>query len=160
MQVVTATDRFTRFVLVERDEDERPPLLLRYLARRTGLIALPHHGATREMLDKALAKAAKTLAGGNLLGVTADGDGPTPEMVNLLREVRKQTPAPILPVYCGALSPDGSKIRRMQVVIGHPLPADATPGRDSQTNPSARGMDAANRPRRGSGPYRKDSRGF
>jgi hypothetical protein len=53
-------------------------------------------------------------------------------MVRLLDQVRTLTPAPILPVYCGELThhaPDGrpAHIRRMQVVIGHPLRDDATP---------------------------------
>src|SRR5262249_30389976 len=57
MQVVTATDRFTRFILLEHDDDEHPPWLLRYLARRTGLVPLQAHGTTQEAWDKALAKA-------------------------------------------------------------------------------------------------------
>src|SRR5260370_36279360 len=40
MQVVTATDRFTRFILLESDADVPPTPLLRYLARRTGLVVL------------------------------------------------------------------------------------------------------------------------
>ena len=48
MQVVTATDRFTRFILLEDDGDEHPPWLLRYLARRTGLMALRSHGKIRQ----------------------------------------------------------------------------------------------------------------
>jgi MFS family permease len=132
MQVVTATDRFTRFILLEHDHEEKPPWFLRYLARRTGLVALGHQEVTKEAWDKALAKGARTLGEGNLLGVTADGAGPEPEMVKLLGELRSLTPAPILPVYCGALSPSPlpnghlSRVRRMQVVIGHPLRPEAT----------------------------------
>ena len=48
MQVVTATDRYTRFILLESEDDERPPWLLRYLARRTGLIPLSETGVARE----------------------------------------------------------------------------------------------------------------
>jgi acyl-[acyl-carrier-protein]-phospholipid O-acyltransferase/long-chain-fatty-acid--[acyl-carrier-protein] ligase len=133
MQVVTATDRFTRFILLEHDDDEHPPWLLRYLARRTGLVPLHSHGTPQEAWDKALAKAARALGEGNLLGVTADGDGPVPEMVKLLDQLRALTPAPILPVYCGSLSPQPdhegrvSVVRRVRVVIGPPLPPGATP---------------------------------
>jgi len=130
MQVVTATDRYTRFILLESDEDESPPWLLRYLARRTGLVALPKHKAPSEAWDKALAKASKALGQGHLLGVTADGDGPTPEMVELLELLRAGRSVPIVPVYCGELShADGGHkpvIRRMQVVFGHELSPDAT----------------------------------
>ncbi len=131
MQVVAATDRFTRFILLESDKDESPPWLLRYLARRTGLVALPAHNVTAEAWEGALARAAKTLGQGNLVGVTADGAGPAPGMVKLLQELQTLTPAPILPVYCGALSPrtrpDGraSLVRRIHVVIGQLLHPEA-----------------------------------
>jgi acyl-[acyl-carrier-protein]-phospholipid O-acyltransferase/long-chain-fatty-acid--[acyl-carrier-protein] ligase len=132
MQVVTATDRFTRFVLLESDPDERPPWLLRYLARRTGLMALSPVGEKREAWNKALAKSSVSLRQGNLVGLTADGRGPNAEMVKLFQELRRSVDAPVLPVYCGSLSPDPSHkgrtavIRRIQVVIGQPLRKDAT----------------------------------
>jgi MFS family permease len=130
MQVVAATDRFTRFVLLESDEDPSPPWFLRLLAKRTGLVALHHKGEKPEAWDKALAKAAKALGQGNLVGVTADGNRPAPEMIKLLGDLRALTPAPVLPVYCASLagSHDGrpSMIRRVQVVIGHSLPLNAT----------------------------------
>jgi acyl-[acyl-carrier-protein]-phospholipid O-acyltransferase/long-chain-fatty-acid--[acyl-carrier-protein] ligase len=131
MQVVAATDRFTRFILLESRFDEKPAWFLRYLARRTGLVALPATGAKQEAWDKALVRAARSLGEGHLLGVTADGNGPTPEMVKFLGELRRLAPAPILPVYCGSLSahppsPE-SIIRRVQVVIGHTLSPDASP---------------------------------
>jgi MFS family permease len=133
MQVVTATDRFTRFILLESDPDERPPWLIRYLARRTGLVALAPTGETREAWEKAYTKASATLSQGNLLGITADGRKPHDEMLKLFEGLRQSSDAPILPVYCGALSPhklhDGreSLIRRMQVVIGQPVAPNATP---------------------------------
>jgi acyl-[acyl-carrier-protein]-phospholipid O-acyltransferase/long-chain-fatty-acid--[acyl-carrier-protein] ligase len=130
MQVVTATDRYTRFILLESAEDESPPWLLRYLARRTGLVALPKHKAPAEAWDKALAKASKTLGQNHLLGVTADGDEPAREMIELLDALRADRPVPIVPVYCGELShaEPGHEpvIRRMQVVIGKPMRPEAT----------------------------------
>jgi MFS family permease len=132
MQVVAATDRFTRFVLLESDDDPSPPWLLRLLARRTGLVALRRHGETRDGWDRALDKATRTLYQGNIVGVTADGDGPAPEMVRILDELRARTPAAVLPVYCGELDPAHpgesrhAVIPRVQVVIGHALPAGAT----------------------------------
>jgi MFS family permease len=132
MQVVAATDRFTRFVLLESEDDPSPPWLLRLLARRTGLVALRRHGESRQSWDKALDKAARSLDQGNIVGVTADGDGPAPEMVQLLDELRARMPVPILPVYCGELDPQHpgegahAMIPRVQVVIGHALPPEAT----------------------------------
>src|SRR5207248_11204241 len=40
MQVVTATDRYTRFILLDSGDDDRPRWLLPYLAPRTGLIPI------------------------------------------------------------------------------------------------------------------------
>jgi MFS family permease len=129
MQVVTATDRYTRFILFESDKDERPPWLLRYLARRTGLVALPA-GVTRpEDWDKASAKGRRTLGEGHIVGLTADSPALAPQMLALLRELRTMSAGPILPVYCGELGQAGagtSVIRKMQVVIGHAVPDGAT----------------------------------
>jgi acyl-[acyl-carrier-protein]-phospholipid O-acyltransferase/long-chain-fatty-acid--[acyl-carrier-protein] ligase len=133
MQVVTATDRFTRFVLLESDPDERPPWLIRYLARRTGLVAMRPAGEPREAWDRAISKAAKALSQGNILGITAAGRVANDEMTRLCEKMRQEFRAPILPVYCGALAPHSlgngkvSVIRRMQVVIGRPVAADAAP---------------------------------
>src|SRR5262249_22718861 len=41
LQVVSATDRFTRFVLLESQADGKPSGLLGYLARRSGMVVLP-----------------------------------------------------------------------------------------------------------------------
>jgi hypothetical protein len=128
MQVVTATDRFTRFVLLESEDDERPPWLLRYLAKRTGLVALPAKGAAEDIRTRALARASRAIAEGNLLGITAVGDAPPEELARLLGDLRKENSVPILPVYCGALTAESksAKIRRMLVVIGHPVPTGST----------------------------------
>jgi acyl-[acyl-carrier-protein]-phospholipid O-acyltransferase/long-chain-fatty-acid--[acyl-carrier-protein] ligase len=134
MQVVTATDRFTRFVLLESEFDEKPPWLLRYLARRTGLVAIgPKQVPKENDWEKILSKAARALAQGNIVGVTAHGDRSASESRSLIEEVIKLAPAAILPVYCGALAPQKtagerpSLIRRMLVIVGLPLPATASP---------------------------------
>ena len=129
MQVVTATDRYTRFILFESDKDERPPWLLRYLARRTGLVALPAGVARPEDWDKASAKARRTLGEGHIVSLTVDSPALAPQMLALLRELRTMSAPLILPVYCGELGQAGagtSAIRKMQVVIGHALPDGAT----------------------------------
>jgi MFS family permease len=131
MQVVTATDRFTRFVLLEGDPDERPPFLLRYLARRTGLIPLEPKQFKTPIWEKAILSATRSLRDGQIIALTAEGNVPTRDTSRFLQQLRAANQAVLLPVYCGALpSPsrhDGkpSMVRRMQVVIGHPLPPDA-----------------------------------
>jgi MFS family permease len=125
MQVVAATDRFTRSILVERAQEWRPPLL-RYLARRTGLLTLPANALTKEACAGALDRATRSLAEGSLVAVTADGAGPAPEIVELLQNLRRRTAAPVIPVYCGTDAMHRSHWGRwVQVVIGQPLPADA-----------------------------------
>jgi acyl-[acyl-carrier-protein]-phospholipid O-acyltransferase/long-chain-fatty-acid--[acyl-carrier-protein] ligase len=132
MQVVTATDRFTRFVLLEGDPDERPPWLLRYLAKRTGLVPLEPNELKSPAWDKAVQKATRALRESHIVGLTAEGNVPARETGRLLEQLRAAHGAVLLPVYCGALpsahGADGrpSLIRRMQVIIGHPLPADTT----------------------------------
>jgi MFS family permease len=133
MQVVAATDRFTRFILLESVADEAPRPLLRYLANRTGTVVLRPPVTDPVTWDKAMTKAIKTLDSGCLLGVTAESSEFAPEAEKFLRELRERHPVPILPVYCGVHVPATGvtaqtfTIQRVQVVIGHPLPGDTTP---------------------------------
>ncbi|MBV9124859.1 MAG: hypothetical protein JO112_16005, partial [Planctomycetes bacterium] len=123
MNVVAATDRFTRFILLENAADPKPRGLLRYLARRTGLVPLHSDRMTPENIDHALAKAAKALGTGNLVGLTADYEGPSEVVEKLLLELRALWPALILPVYCSPVPPEGG--RRVWVVLGQPLRPNA-----------------------------------
>jgi MFS family permease len=131
MQVVTATDRFTRFVLLEGTPDEQPPWLLRYLARRTGLIPLEPQEFKSPAWEKAIVKATRALREGLIVGLTSEGHVNASETERLLAQIRRAGDAVLLPVYCGALASHNghngrpSVIRRMQVVIGHPLPQGA-----------------------------------
>lgn len=121
MNVISATDRFTRFVLFESKDDPEPRPLLRYLARRTGMIVLHPGRMTTQERDRAMASAIRSLNEGNLLGVTVDGES-AHETERFLRDLRAAKPAPVLPVYCGELgSPAGAAPRRLRVVIGHPV---------------------------------------
>jgi MFS family permease len=132
MHVVGATDRFTRFILLESERRERPPWLLRYLARRTGLVALRPGASSQDAWDQALAKAAKSLGMGNLVGLTANGDGVLPGVAAFLEQVRALTPASVVPVYCGTAQPsafakEGTAMRRgVWVVIGQTMNAQAS----------------------------------
>jgi hypothetical protein len=104
---------------------------LRYLARRTGLVPLEPRDLKTPAWDKAVQKATRALKEGLIVGVTVQGNVPTRETTRMLEQLRAAHPAILLPVYCGALpSPHGSDgrpsmIRRMQVIIGHPLPENA-----------------------------------
>jgi MFS family permease len=132
MQVVSATDRFTRFILVESAADREPTPLLRYLARRTGLVALHPESARPEDWDKALAKADKALREGKLVGVTLDGTDLAEKPDHFLERLRARNGAAVLPVYCGILGETGSAtghvsgLKRVRVVIGQAVRAGAT----------------------------------
>jgi MFS family permease len=132
MQVVAATDRFTRFVLVEDPADREPTPLLRYLARRTGMVVLHAGSAGPAEWDKARAKATRTLNAGDLLGVTVDGRGPEGEVDRFLGEVRGVGAAPVVPVYCGSpgggplANGQGRGLRSVRVVIGPPVRPETT----------------------------------
>jgi MFS family permease len=123
MQVVAATDRFTRFILLEDPADRAPTPLLRYLARRTGMVLLRPGATSAIEWEKARDKALGTLKEGNLLALTVDGRGPEAEVEQFLGGLRPGASAPVLPVYCGA--PDGGQ-RGVRVVIGQAVRPEAT----------------------------------
>jgi MFS family permease len=132
MQVVAATDRFTRFILLEDPADRQPTPLLRYLARRTGMVVLHAGSATTEDWEKARTKALRTLATGDLLALTLDGRGAGESVDKFLAEIRAESPAPVVPVYCdapgaGLLSSSSVRgLRKVRVVIGRVARPGAT----------------------------------
>jgi len=73
MQVLAATDRYARFILVENPADEKPPPLLRFLAKQTGLVVLPARQDYPAAWDMALAISQRELGRGNMVGITVDG---------------------------------------------------------------------------------------
>lgn len=120
LQVVAATDRFTRFIFVEAEKSGDWKPLLRYLARQTGTIALQPDAIDLSEWDKAVTQAQQTLDQENVLGVSLDGQGATPEMDALVARLRAGRPVPVVPVYCGSVG------NRLEVRIGKPLPPEAT----------------------------------
>jgi 1-acyl-sn-glycerol-3-phosphate acyltransferase len=136
MQMLAATDRFTRFVLFEAEaEDEEWRPLLRFLAKRTGLVVLRPDTITTTSWEKALAKACKTLDSENLLGVTVDSTELRKETEEFVSELLRRRKAPVLPVFCDTSGPDGAFThpRRVRVVIGPPLPGDISVAAVRQT---------------------------
>jgi MFS family permease len=130
MQVLAATDRFTRFILLESADDDEPQRpLLRYLAARTGLVILRPETTSTEAWDKALVKASKCLDKGDLLGLTFASPERAQEGERFLQELTARKAATLLPVFCDAAgSPNGrhSRPQRVRVIIGHPLRPEAS----------------------------------
>jgi MFS family permease len=132
--VLASTDRYTRFILLERERNGSG--LLGSLARRTEVTALAPDTSTPEAWDRALERAARSLDRGNLVGLTADGEASAQQAERLLQDLRARAPALVVPVYCGTLpSEDGSAngAQPVRVVIGQPARSEATPEEIRQT---------------------------
>lgn len=125
MDVISATDRFTRFVLLESAADPEPRPLLRFLAQNTGLVALRPERTTAAERQGARERAVAALRDAELLGVTAASDEHPAEAEALLGELRARSAVPILPVFWGALDPANGPgaplVRRVRVVFGPPV---------------------------------------
>jgi MFS family permease len=122
MNVVASTDRYTRFVLLESNAASEAGPLLRYLARRTGLIAVPPN-ADEAAWGKALEKATRCLKAGNMVGLAClSGEAPLSQE-RFLGQLRERVAALILPAYCGRMT-EGTD-RRVRVAFGSVMKMDA-----------------------------------
>jgi acyl-[acyl-carrier-protein]-phospholipid O-acyltransferase/long-chain-fatty-acid--[acyl-carrier-protein] ligase len=129
MQVLTATDRFTRFILVEHSRSTRLPWLLRYLTRRTHLAVLKPGQVSEAVLSKVLSEAVQVLRRGEMVGLPAGGNGRGMafDVDRFLARLRAQIPAAqVLPIWCGLDNgaTAGRRRQRIRVVMGKPIPAD------------------------------------
>lgn len=128
--VVSATDRYVRFVVVEGPGDAPRNPYLRYLSRRTGLIAL-HSGTSSDAeWTQATTAAVKTLRGHEIVAISITGPGATPQAERVWQTLRSAHPdALLLPVLCVHHGDDDgetpSHVRGNHVVLGEPLPAEA-----------------------------------
>ncbi len=127
MQVIAATDRFTRFVLLESAADAEPRPFLRFLARRTGLEVLRHGRIDEPALAKALSKGGRALDNGDMLGVTLDSQELDQEAEQFFHNLTGRYAVTLLPVYCETQQTGHENngrmlaVRRVRVVIGRPL---------------------------------------
>jgi MFS family permease len=130
LQVLTALDRFARFVYPPDGPNGRILGLLGYLTRRAGLGVLGARPSNGTQAADVATRALRVLRMGDMVGLPADGP-PIPEVSQVLSQLRQQPSAVLLPVYCGepeTPAPE-KKLRRaprVRVVIGQALPA-ATP---------------------------------
>jgi MFS family permease len=123
LQVVSATDRSTLFVLWEKPEGREPARLLRALANRSSVAEMSK--ADHAAWLGAHERAKKAMRHGDLLAITVDGHADD-EVQSLINDLRRLTPAPIIPVYCGSLDAPGVPKPRVRVVFGEPVPENAT----------------------------------
>jgi hypothetical protein len=118
LQVLSATDRTTRFLLAPT-EDERPlPLLLRVQAAGTNIGPLPP-GAVGTNGEDVTAKAARVLGRGEVFGISLAAPGAE----GLLDRLAAREPVPVLPVYYKEEGATAKGRRRVvHIVAGAPLP--------------------------------------
>lgn len=132
MRVLTATDRFTRFILVEHSPEVRLPWLLRLLASRTHLAVLHPGAVSDEVFAKTLNEAVNVLRRGEMVGLPANGNGNGNgvafDVDRFLGRLSVQIPAAqVLPIWCGpdnGAAPKRHRRERVRVVLGKPVPAD------------------------------------
>ncbi|HMP59875.1 MAG TPA: MFS transporter [Gemmatales bacterium] len=131
MHVVGVTDRSVRFILAETHEEKEPAGVLRFLARKSGLIVL-HPGASTAEIDEAIAAGKNSLADGNLVALS---DQTSPVAQRILAELRRHHEVPLVPIHVGAPGAAASTaegMRRVRVVVGEALAADVNHGEVTQ----------------------------
>jgi MFS family permease len=127
LQVLSVTDRLTRFLMLEGQANGQAPALLRYAARQT-CVAVPRPGASSATSwEQALDGAVKTLDNGEIVGLPASVNGSVRELDSFLHGLQKRLRTPILPVHCGARPAAGASFERVKVVIGELLAPETPP---------------------------------
>ncbi len=115
LQLISATDRTTKMVLVGDPATFHDGALLLWMAKNANLIIVrPDEDATH-----ARQAALKTLESGHLLAVSVVNEKHTAGIAALLDELRQKTGAPILPTFCGSLDEGATGVTpRVRVVFG------------------------------------------
>lgn len=123
LQLVSATDRTTKVVLVQNAAANQDGALLRTLARRSNLILV----RPDEKVNVALHDGLTTLHDGHLLAISVVHEEHAADITALLQKLRQETAAPILPVYCGSLDAITNGVApRVRVVFGDIQTGDPT----------------------------------
>jgi hypothetical protein len=123
LQLISVTDRYTEVVLVE-PHVERDGGLLRKAAVKTSLMLMSGH-IPPEQWAKAREKALAALRKGDMLAVGVTHPDHDAEIAAFVEQMRIETGAPVIPVFCGALDPSARKLR-VRVVFGDAAPDGAS----------------------------------
>lgn len=121
LQLVSATDRSTLFVLWENPQRRESAPLLRALANRSSLVEVSKADHPAWLVAHGRAK--KALGHGDLVALTVDGHADD-EVESLIADLRLGVKTPIVPVFCGPL--DDCAKPRVRVVFGEAMPEGAT----------------------------------
>ena len=123
LQVIATMDRSVRFLLHEAITDQTTPLL-RFLARRAGMVVLPP-GHEADALEHARHAGEQALRRGDLVAVTADESD---QFAILLQHFQASHLVPIIPLYFSPpIRLEGESYLRNRIVVGEPLPPTSSP---------------------------------
>ncbi len=116
LQVLSATDRYTRFLMVS----DAPGLL----GRGISLAVLRPGRAGPDAWGRALGRAAEALDRGQIVAVPANANGAAAELEKFVEDLQGRRPVPVVPVHCGP----GREPGQVLVVYGPPLSPGAALG--------------------------------
>jgi MFS family permease len=124
LQIVTSTDRTTRFFCVERIEEEPLPPLLRLLVSRSTLGVVSEKYPSADVDWPALLKRAdEALASEEVVAVSVDDPLSANLADPLLATIGPRHAAPIVPVHYEIPNHDQSQRRKhAYIIVGTPLP--------------------------------------
>jgi MFS family permease len=124
LQIVSSTDRTTRFLYVERPYENGLPPLLRALVDRYSLALVDEKKLADVNWPDIFKEAERALAKQEVVGVSVD-DPVSANLVDELMAIGPRFNAPILPVHWEILDNQSSKTRKKHVyiIVGAPLPA-------------------------------------
>jgi MFS family permease len=123
LQLVSVTDRTTKVLLPAGYDRAIGIGVLRALTPITTVIEMPPEAAAAADWDGVRRRAEEALAGGHLLAVAVADDG-NGDLQAFLDRVRRDTAAPIVPVFCGVLD-SADRTPRVRVVFGQAAKDDA-----------------------------------
>jgi hypothetical protein len=128
LQIVTSTDRTTRFFCVERfEEDPLPPVLRLLVSRSTLGVVSEKYPAADVDWTALLKKADEALASHEVVGVSVDDSLSANVADPLLATIGPRHTAPIVPVYYEIPNHDQRQKRKhAYIIVGSPL-APGTP---------------------------------
>lgn len=126
LQLVSATDRSTKVLLIDNGDVAQDGPLLRSLARRYSLIVV-HPGEGDVSWQQAKQAALKNLKDGHLLAISLDHDEFRDRVAELVHQLHVETNAPLLPVFCGSLDAAPGVTPRIRVVFGEIIASSMTP---------------------------------
>jgi hypothetical protein len=130
LQVLSATDRWTRFVFVENPAEARLPLPLRSLLWQSRLEVWRPGSADANARQRIHDRVLCSLRKGQVVAIPVEGNGL--EVDQLLRRVAKELETPVVPVYTDADEVDPRLNRRawhrrsIHVVFGAEMPAESS----------------------------------